>query len=112
MQMGDTYSMLGQLENALKCYTYGLEIRISETCRYLSEAHVQALNLNEAKQFCEMAIEIHVKNGLSLEEAADRKLMGLICETKGDHEGALEHLVLASMSMVANGQENEKALKS
>ncbi|GJT72524.1 kinesin light chain-related protein 3 [Tanacetum coccineum] len=117
MQMGDTYSMLGQLENALKCYTYGLEMqksvlgdfdpRIGETCRYLSEAHVQALDFNEAKQFCEMAIEIHVKNGLSLEEAADRRLMGLICETKGDHEGALEHLVLASMSMVANGQENE-----
>nr|GEW03542.1 hypothetical protein [Tanacetum cinerariifolium] len=122
MQMGDTYSMLGQLENALKCYTYGLEMqksvlgdfdpRIGETCRYLSEAHVQALDFNEAKQFCEMAIEIHVKNGSSLEEAADRRLMGLICETKGDHEGALEHLVLASMSMVANGQENEKALKS
>lgn len=117
MQLGDTYSMLGQLENALKCYTYGLEVqksvlgdfdpRIGETCRYLSEAHVQALEFNEAKRFCEMAIEIHVKNGLSSEEAADRRLMGLICETKGDHEGALEHLVLASMSMVANGQENE-----
>ncbi|MFS7922043.1 putative tetratricopeptide-like helical domain superfamily [Helianthus anomalus] len=54
-----------------------------------------------------MALEIHKENGLpsSLEEAADRKLMGLICETKGDHEAALEHLVLASMAMRANGHE-------
>lgn len=117
MQLGDTYSMLGQLENALKCYTSGLEVqsevladsdeRIGETCRYLSEAHVQALQFKEAEKFCKMAIEIHLKNGLPAEEAADRRLMGLICETKGDHEGALEHLCLASMSMVANGQENE-----
>ncbi|KAJ0801841.1 putative tetratricopeptide-like helical domain superfamily [Helianthus annuus] len=56
-----------------------------------------------------MALEIHKENGLhaSLEKAADRKLMGLICETKGDHEAALEHLVLASMAMMANGHENE-----
>ncbi|MBA0674069.1 hypothetical protein Goari_015682, partial [Gossypium aridum] len=58
-----------------------------------------------------MALDIHRKNGSSavLEEAADRRLMGLICETRGDHEAALEHLVLASMSMVANGQEAEVA---
>ncbi|KAJ0571186.1 putative tetratricopeptide-like helical domain superfamily, malT-like TPR region [Helianthus annuus] len=117
MQLGDTYSMLGQLENSLKCYTVGLEVqrevlgdsdpRIGETCRYLSEAYVQALDFNEAERFCKMAIEIHVKNGLQAEEAADRRLMGLIYESKGDHEGALEHLVLASMTMVAIGQESE-----
>ncbi|KAM0029503.1 putative tetratricopeptide-like helical domain superfamily [Helianthus debilis subsp. tardiflorus] len=33
--------------------------------------------------------------------------MGLTCETKGDHKAALEHLVLASMAMMANGHENE-----
>ncbi|KAM0018826.1 putative tetratricopeptide-like helical domain superfamily, malT-like TPR region [Helianthus debilis subsp. tardiflorus] len=117
MQLGDTYSMLGQLENSLKCYTVGLEVqrevlgdsdpRIGETCRYLSEAYVQALDFKEAERFCKMAIEIHVKNGLQAEEAADRRLMGLIYESKGDHEGALEHLVLASMTMVAIGQESE-----
>ncbi|GFZ01504.1 tetratricopeptide repeat (TPR)-like superfamily protein [Actinidia rufa] len=45
----------------------------------------------------------------SLEEAADRRLMALICDAKGDYESALEHLVLASMAMIANGQENEVA---
>ncbi|CAN1774768.1 Protein KINESIN LIGHT CHAIN-RELATED 3 [Linum perenne] len=121
MQLGDTYAMLGQLENSTNCYTTGLEIqkqvlgdndpRVGETCRYLSEAHVQALQFNEAQKFCQMALDIHRENGAanSLEEAADRRLMGLICDTKGDHEVALEHLVLASMAMVANGQEGEVA---
>ncbi|KAL8215965.1 hypothetical protein R6Q57_022802 [Mikania cordata] len=117
MQLGDTYSMLGQIENSLKCYTSGLEVqrevlgdfdpRIGETCRYLSEAYVQALDFKQAEHFCKMAIEIHLKNGLQAEEAADRRLMGLIFESKGDHEGALEHLVLASMTLVAIGQETE-----
>lgn len=121
MQLGDTYAMLGQLENSILCYTEGLQIqrqilgdkdlRVGETCRYLAEAHVQALNFDEAEKLCQMALDIHRENGFpaSVEEAADRRLMGLICETKGDHEGALEHLVLASMSMVANGQEVEVA---
>lgn len=121
MQLGDTYAMLGQLENSIRCYTTGLEVqkqvlgerdpRVGETYRYLAEAHVQALQFDEAQQFCQMALDFHHENGspASLEEAADRRLMGLICETKGDHEAALEHLVLASMAMVANGQEVEVA---
>ncbi|EEF52009.1 protein KINESIN LIGHT CHAIN-RELATED 3 [Ricinus communis] len=121
MQLGDTYAMLGQLENSTKCYTTGLEVqkqvlgetdpRVGETCRYLAEAHVQALQFDDAKRLCQMALDIHRENGApaSPEEAADRRLMGLICETKGDHEAALEHLVLASMAMVANGQEAEVA---
>nr|GEW58761.1 tetratricopeptide-like helical domain-containing protein [Tanacetum cinerariifolium] len=45
----------------------------------------------------------------SLEEAAaDRWLMALICEAK-DYETALKHLVLATMAMIANGQDNEVA---
>lgn len=121
MQLGDTYAMLGMLENSLTSYTTGLEIQrqvlgetdqsVGETCRYLAEAHVQALQFYEAEKLCQMALDIHRENGspASLEEAADRRLMGLICETKGDHEAALEHLVLASMAMVANGQEVEVA---
>ncbi|KAL4036305.1 hypothetical protein IC575_005035 [Cucumis melo] len=121
MQLGDTYAMLGQLENSLVCYTTGLEVqkqvlgeadpRVGETYRYLAEAHVQALRFDEAEKFCQMALDIHKKNigPASLEEAGDRRLMGLICETKGDHEAALEHLVLASMAMVANGQETDVA---
>ncbi|KAK3018545.1 hypothetical protein RJ639_003902 [Escallonia herrerae] len=121
MQLGDTYAMLGHLESSIMCYTMGLEVqrqvlgdtdpRVGETCRYLAEAHVQALQFDEAQKLCQMALDIHRENGspASLEEAADRRLMGLISETKGDHEGALEHLVLASMAMVANGQEAEVA---
>ena len=121
MQLGDTYAMLGQLENSISCYGKGLEIqkqvlgekdpRVGETCRYLAEAHVQATQFDEAEKLCQMALDIHMEIGspASLEEAADRRLMGLICETKGDHEKALEHLVLASMAMVANGQEKEVA---
>ncbi|XP_054790352.1 protein KINESIN LIGHT CHAIN-RELATED 3-like [Prosopis cineraria] len=121
MQLGDTYAMLGQLENSIMCYTIGLEVqrkvfgetdpRFGETCRYVAEAHVQALQFDEAERLCQMALDIHKANGSppSLEEAADRRLMGLICETKGNHEAALEHLILASMAMVANGQEVEVA---
>lgn len=121
MQLGDTYAMLGRLQNSIESYMTGLEIqrqilgetdpRVGETFRYLAEALVQALQFDEAKKYCQMALDIHKENGspASLEEAADRRLMGLICETKGDHEAALEHLVLASMAMVANGQETEVA---
>ncbi|CAK7328931.1 unnamed protein product [Dovyalis caffra] len=121
MQLGDTYAMLGQLENSTNCYSTGVEVqkevlgetdpRVGETCRYLAEAHVQALQFDDAQRVCQMALDIHRENGspASLEEAVDRRLMGLICETKGDHEAALEHLVLASMAMVANGQEAEVA---
>ncbi|EEF44870.1 kinesin light chain, putative [Ricinus communis] len=115
MQLGDTYAMLGQIENSILCYTAGLEIqrqvlgemdhRVGETCRYVAEAHVQALQFDEAENLCQIALNIHRhKSGpASLEEAADRRLMGLICEAKGDYEAALEHYVLASMSMAANG---------
>ncbi|CAK8566779.1 unnamed protein product [Lathyrus sativus] len=121
MQLGDTYAMLGQLEHSIMCYTAGFEVqreilgetdpRVGETCRYLAEANVQALQFNEAEKLCQVALDIHRANSSapSIEEAADRRLMGLICETKGNHEAALEHLVLASMAMVANGQEVEVA---
>ncbi|KAK7330483.1 hypothetical protein VNO77_24678 [Canavalia gladiata] len=121
MQLGDTYAMLGQLENSIKCYTAGLEIqrkvlgetdtRVGETCRYVAEANLQALQFDEAERLCQMALDIHRANGSpsSLEEASDRRLMGLICEANGNHEAALEHLVLASIAMVANGQEMEVA---
>ncbi|XP_031494583.1 protein KINESIN LIGHT CHAIN-RELATED 1 isoform X2 [Nymphaea colorata] len=121
MQLGDTFAMLGQLEQSIECYTMGLEVqkhflgetdpRVAETCRYLAEAHMQALQFDEAQKVCQQSLDIHKERGVSasLEEAADRRLMGLICDAKGDYEAALEHLVLASMAMVSNGQENEVA---
>ncbi|XP_074265007.1 protein KINESIN LIGHT CHAIN-RELATED 1 [Silene latifolia] len=121
MQLGDTHSMLGQLERSIDSYKEGLKIqiqalgdsdpRVAETCRYLAEAHVQAMQFDEAEKLCKQTLEIHRVHSApaSLEEAADRRLMALILEAKGDYESALEHLVLASMAMIANGQENEVA---
>ncbi|XAR55169.1 hypothetical protein NMG60_11030585 [Bertholletia excelsa] len=121
MQLGDTHSMLGQLDRSIECYKQGLKIqmetlgdadpRVAETCRYLAEAHVQAMQFDDAENLCKKTLEIHHVHSppASLEEAADRRLMALICEAKGEYESALEHLVLASMSMIANGQENEVA---
>ncbi|KOM56834.1 hypothetical protein LR48_Vigan10g272600 [Vigna angularis] len=121
MQLGDTYAMMGQIENSLLFYTAGLEIqgqvlgeidpRFGETCRYVAEAHVQALQFDDAEKLCQMALDIHRGNGApaSIEEAADRRLMGLICDSKGDYEAALEHYVLASMAMAANGHEADVA---
>ncbi|KAK4282417.1 hypothetical protein QN277_013798 [Acacia crassicarpa] len=121
MQLGDTYAMMGQIENSILLYTAGLEIqrqvlgetdpRFGETCRYVAEAHVQALQFDEAEKLCQMALDIHRGNSspASPEEAADRRLMGLICDSKGDFESALEHYVLASMAMAANGQDVEVA---
>lgn len=79
--------------------------------RYLAEAHVQAMQFEQAEKFCKKTLEIHKEHcsPASLTEATDRRLMALICEAKGDYEPALEHLVLASMSMIANAQENEVA---
>jgi len=121
MQLGDTYAILGQLESSIHCYMTGLEVqkqalgdndpRVGETCRYLAEALVQALQFDEAERLCQMALDIHRESGepSSLEETADRRLMGLICDTKGNHEVALEHLVLAGTAMAANGLESEVA---
>ncbi|KAK6928328.1 Tetratricopeptide repeat [Dillenia turbinata] len=121
MQLGDTYAMWGQIENSILCYTAGLEIqtqvlgesdpRVGESCRYLAEAHVQAMQFDEAEKLCQTALDIHRENGkpASIEEAADRRLMGLICDAKGDHGAALEHFVLASMAMSAHGQEIDAA---
>ena len=86
-------------------------IRLNWNCRYLAEAHVQAMQFDEAENLCKKTLEIHRAHSppASLEEAADRRLMALICEAKCDYESALEHLVLANMAMIANGQETEVA---
>ncbi|CAA0825695.1 Tetratricopeptide repeat (TPR)-like superfamily protein [Striga hermonthica] len=121
MQLGDTHSMLGHLDRSINCYEEGLKVqmealgendpRVAETCRYLAEAHVQAMQFEEAERLCKKTLEIHRVHSppASLEEATDRRLMALICEAKSDHESALEHLVLASMAMIAHGHEAEVA---
>jgi tetratricopeptide (TPR) repeat protein len=53
MQLGDTYALLGQGEDALTAYHAALDVqkralgdhdpRVAETCRYLAEAHAQVL---------------------------------------------------------------------
>ncbi|KAL4583098.1 hypothetical protein LXL04_007662 [Taraxacum kok-saghyz] len=69
------------------------------------------MQFDEADTLCKRTLEIHRVHSppASLEEAADRRLMALICEVKGDYESNQEHLVLASMAMIANGQDNEVA---
>ncbi|GMH25641.1 hypothetical protein Nepgr_027484 [Nepenthes gracilis] len=121
MQLGDIYALKGQIENSLAFYLSGLDIqrqvlggkdsRFGKTCRYVAEAHVEALQLDEAEKLCKMALGIHKETGppMSIEEASDRRLMGLIYDSKGDHEAALEHYVLASMALTANGLETDKA---
>ncbi|GMH22632.1 hypothetical protein Nepgr_024475 [Nepenthes gracilis] len=121
MQLGDTHSMVSQLDRSIQCYKEGLQIqidalgetdpRVAETCRYLAEAHVLAMQFDEAEKLCNQTLEIHHVHSApaSLQEAADRGLMALICEAKGDFESALEHLVLASVGMMANGQDSEVA---
>lgn len=121
MHLGDIYATMGQIESSIQCYTRALEVqklalgdkdpRVGDTCRYLAEAHVQALQFDEAERLCQMALDIHREKDhfASLEEMADRRLMGLICDAKGDYESALEHLVMASMAMMSNGQEAEVA---
>ncbi|KAK9093920.1 hypothetical protein Scep_025389 [Stephania cephalantha] len=121
MQLGDTHSMLAHLDRSIASYDAGLQIqiqalgdsdpRVAETCRYLAEANVQAMQFDEAEILCNKTLEIHREHSApaSLEEAADRRLMAIICEAKGDYESALEHLVLASMAMIANGQDGEVA---
>ncbi|KAI3704785.1 hypothetical protein L1987_75014 [Smallanthus sonchifolius] len=121
MQLGDTYAMLGYIENSILCYTAGLGIqkqvlgatdpRFGETCRYVAEAHVQALEFDEAKRLCQMALDIHKANGStdSVEEAAERRVMGLVCDAKGEYGAALEHYVLASIIMSAAGQDSDVA---
>ncbi|PQQ15771.1 uncharacterized protein Pyn_33551 [Prunus yedoensis var. nudiflora] len=76
MQLGDIYAMTGQIENSILFYTAGMEIqrqvlgetdpRLGETCRYVAEAHVQALQFDEAEKLCQMALEIHRENGMSM----------------------------------------------
>ncbi|CAM9003765.1 unnamed protein product [Rhodiola kirilowii] len=52
--------MLGLVDRSIACYEEGLKIqigalgetdpRVGETCRYLAEAHVQAMQFDEAEK--------------------------------------------------------------
>ncbi|MCO5580455.1 hypothetical protein L7F22_034323 [Adiantum nelumboides] len=121
MQLGDTLALTGKGEESLAAYCTGLEVqrgalgekdpRVGETCRYLAEAHAQALQFDKAEQLCQQALDIHKEHSVpaSVEEATDRRLMGLIYNGKGQHEAALEQLVLASMALITNGRAVEVA---
>ncbi|CAH9125226.1 unnamed protein product [Cuscuta epithymum] len=127
MQLGDTYAMQGEVDSAIPFYTAGLEIqrkvlgekdpRVGDTCRYVAEAHIQAMQFDEAKKLGELALEIHRGGGGGdnttassfVEEAADRRLLGMIYDSIGDHETALEQYILASVTMAAARQNDEKS---
>ncbi|KAG0458159.1 hypothetical protein HPP92_023316 [Vanilla planifolia] len=121
MQLGDTHSMLGYVVQAIDCYTRGLDIqmnalgdsdpRIAETCRCLAEALVEAMRFDQAETLCKKILKIHGEHSApaSVEEASDRRLIAIVYDAKGDYDAALEHLVLASMAMIANGHVGEVA---
>ncbi|KAL8139508.1 hypothetical protein V2J09_005529 [Rumex salicifolius] len=123
MQLGDVYAVMGNHDSSIFLYKAALEIqkevlgekdaRFGETCRYVAQAYVQSLQFEEAERLCQMALETHKepRSAISIEEAADRRLMGLICDSKGDHEVALQHYSLANIAMSSNnnGQETDLA---
>ncbi|MCO5591052.1 hypothetical protein L7F22_045028 [Adiantum nelumboides] len=121
MQLGDILALRGQLDNALSCYKTAYHIQsdalgemdpqVGETCSYLAEAYLKALQFSQAEGYCEHALKIHSAYSQpgSFEEAADRRLMALILSGKGDHESALEHLVLASVALRSNGKDADVA---
>ncbi|KAJ7566392.1 hypothetical protein O6H91_02G100400 [Diphasiastrum complanatum] len=121
MQLGDTFALLGRHESSVDAYHAALKLqkqalgeldpRVGDTCRYLAEAHLQAMQFQEAEIVCQHLLNIHSMSSYpgSVEEAADRRLMALICSGKGDHENALEYLVLASMALISDGQDLEAA---
>nr|CAD1834235.1 unnamed protein product [Ananas comosus var. bracteatus] len=73
MQLGDIFAILGQIDCSLECYVKGLEVqkkalgqndpRVGETCRYLAEAYLQAVQFEEAERLCKMALDIHKQKG-------------------------------------------------
>ncbi|VFQ95166.1 unnamed protein product [Cuscuta campestris] len=120
MQLGDTYATLGEMEKSVAFYAAGLEIqrqvlgendpRLGGTCRYVAEAHVQAMQFDEAERMCRMALEIRGRDDNPCEGAADRRLLGLILHSKGDYDVAIEQYVLASLAVAGvHGQEAEAA---
>lgn len=121
MQLGDALVMLGQQGSALTAYHRAYDIQtmivgdmdpqVGETCIYLAEAHLQALQFEEAAEFCNHALVIHREHRKpgSLEEATDRRLMALILGGKGEYESALEHLVLANVTLTASQKDADVA---
>ncbi|KAF8113558.1 LOW QUALITY PROTEIN: hypothetical protein N665_0048s0019 [Sinapis alba] len=85
IQLGDTLSIFGQIDRSIDWY--------------LEEAYVQEMQFNKAEYLCKKTLEIH----------PDKRLVAIICEAKGDYKNMIEHLVLASMTMIASGQESEVA---
>lgn len=108
MQLGDTFSMVGKLTPSLQSYHRALDIqksilgnfdsRVAETCVYVAEAHMQALEFAEAKELCEHSLIIHTKHCEpgSVEEASDHRLLAIIFSAQGEHSKALESLVYAN----------------
>ncbi|CAO2836387.1 unnamed protein product [Amaranthus hypochondriacus] len=121
MRLGDIYAIMSQIEKAITFYKIGLQIqtnvlgdkdpRVGETCRYVAEAYIQAFEFDEAENLCKMALNIRQVNGCpsSIKEAADRRLLGLIYDSKGDYNASLEQYGLAITALRYDGVELEIA---
>lgn len=108
MQLGDTLNAVGKLAPSLQSYHRALDIqksilgefdtRVAETCTYIAEAHVQALEFLEARELCEHALVIHTEHCEpgSVDEASDHRLLAIIYSAQGEHGKALDSLVYAN----------------
>ncbi|KAI4343138.1 hypothetical protein MLD38_027675 [Melastoma candidum] len=106
-----TRKLVGMMDYDQPGANPGHDPQLVRPAEILAEAHVQAMQFEKAVELCKRTLEIHrVHNEpASLEEASESRLMALVSEAKGDYDTTLEHLVLASIAVIANGQDNEVA---
>ncbi|CAK9192198.1 unnamed protein product [Sphagnum jensenii] len=121
MQLGDTLNLAGKQGPALQSYHAALQVQksvvgefdlsVAETCNYIAEAHLQAMEFVDAKKMCGHALLIHTNHcdSGSLEEARDRKLLATIHTAEGDHGKALDSLVYANSIFVEHAEEVDVA---
>lgn len=65
------------------------------------------MDFDKAEALCEHALSIHKEHGeeVSLEEAADRRLLALVLSAKGENEKSLDNLTVALSILLENNLE-------
>ncbi|KAE8661290.1 putative RNA exonuclease [Hibiscus syriacus] len=113
------YCCLGQSNEVVPVLDRSIEIPVIEDgqthalakfagCMQLDDTYAMLVQI-ENSILCYTAGRMVLQAPASFEEAADRRLMGLISDAKEDYGSALEHYVLASLAMAANGCELDLA---
>ncbi|XWS29818.1 hypothetical protein CRYUN_Cryun24cG0063000 [Craigia yunnanensis] len=97
---------LGQYNEAIPVFERSIKILVIED----GQTHALAKFVGCMQLGDIYAMLDQIENSILCYTAAiDRRLMGLICDSKGDYESALEHYVLASMAMATNSHELDVA---